>query len=407
MSENYALHFFLKKPKNYKDGPKAIYFRITVNGGTPKEASAGRMCEPGNWMSNANRARGTTEAVKTLNTYLDAIERKIENIHTGFVKNGMGVSAESLMNKYQGKTEKDKHLLEILTEHNAKIEALIGNGFKKNTLKGYNTSLLHLKAYVMKVYKQTDIAIRKVDYGFISGYDFYLRTVHECSGVSIAKYMKHLRKIINLCLAHKWITENPFIFYKNKAVAKDREFLSKEELTRITNKQYAIKRLEIVRDIFVFCCYTGLSYADVKKLKRSEVQKGDDGKQWIFTSREKTLSSSHIPLMKISQGLLDKYSNDPVCETKGIVFPVLSNQKMNSYLKEIADLSGIAKELTFHIARHTFATTVTLSNDVPIESVSRMLGHKDIKTTQHYAKVLNSKIGRDMSLLDHKLNKDF
>ncbi len=404
MSENYSLHFFLKKPKNYKGGSKAIYFRITVNGGTPKEASAGRMCEQENWMSNANRARGKTEAVKILNTYLDAIERKIENIHTGFVKNGVSVTAENLMNKFQGKVERENRLIDIFTEHNVKMEALIGNGFKKNTLKGYNTSLLHLKAYVEKVYNQSDIAMHKVDYGFISGYDFYLRTEYNCSGISIAKYMKHLRKIINLSLAHKWITENPFVFYKNKAVPKDREFLSKEELMRITAKNYSIKRLELVRDIFVFCCYTGLSYADVKKLKRSEVQKGDDGRQWIFTSREKTLSSSHVPLMKISQELLDKYAADPVCETKGLVFPVLSNQKMNSYLKEIADLSGIVKELTFHIARHTFATTVTLSNDVPIESVSRMLGHKDIKTTQHYAKVLNSKIGRDMYMLDQKLS---
>ncbi|SKB96021.1 Site-specific recombinase XerD [Sphingobacterium nematocida] len=403
MSQNYSLHFFLKKPKNYKGGEKAIYMRITVAGDTPKEASCGRMCDPKGWLSSANRAKGNTEVVKSLNGYLDAIARKVQDIHTEFIKYNQEVTAETLMNKYQNKDDKKLFLLEIFKDHNEKMKALIGKGFKANTLKGYHTSLLHLSAYMLKSYQRPDIEVKKLDYAFITGYDFYLRTDPKCSGVSIAKYMKHLRKIVNSCIAHKWITENPFLFYKNTAKAKDSEFLSKDELKSITEKSYRVKRLEQVRDIFLFCCYTGLSYADVKKLKRSEIRKGDDGRHWIFTSREKTLTSSHVPLMTGAQALLDKYTDDPVSENLDMAFPVLSNQKMNSYLKEIADLSGIQKELTFHIARHTFATTVTLSNDVPIESVSKMLGHKDLKTTQHYSKILNTKIARDMSMLDQKL----
>lgn len=218
--------------------------------------------------------------------------------------------------------------------------------------------------------------------------------------------MKHLRKIINLCLAHKWIPDNPFAAYKNSAKPKERDFLTKEELKSIRERDFPIARLDQVRGIFVFCCYTGLSYADVRKLKRSEIRTGDDGKLWIFTKREKTLTSSHVPLVRPAKILFDKYADSPICEHSGSAFPVLSNQNTNAYLKEIADLCGVQKQLTFHIARHTFATTVTLGNDVPIESVSKMLGHKDIKTTMHYAKILNSKIAKDMGLLDEKLLED-
>jgi site-specific recombinase XerD len=170
-------------------------------------------------------------------------------------------------------------------------------------------------------------------------------------------------------------------------------------------KEFAIPRVANVRDIFVFSCYTGLSYADVKKLTRNEIQKGIDGSQWIFTRREKNDNSSRIPLLKSALQVIDKYKNHPKCVNEGLVLPVLSNQKMNSYLKEIADACDITQNLTFHLARHTFATTVTLTNGVPIESASKMLGHVDIKTTQHYAKVIDTKVSQDMKKLKRKLDK--
>lgn len=403
MSQNYSLHFFLKKPKYYKEGAKAVYMRITVNNSIAKDASVGRMCEPKDWISSVNRAKGTSESARTLNSYLDAIDRKVEQIHTHLTKMGIEISAETIMNKYLGKEEKPKFLMEIFSDHNKKIEASIGKGFKANTLKGYKSSVIHLTAYLEKDYKSRDIDIRKIDHAFITGYEFYLRTEKEIGETSIAKYMKHFRKITNLCLAHRWIEYNPFVFYKNKAKAKEREFLSKPELNGILNKEFGIERLDRVKDIFLFSCYTGLSYADVKKLTRSEIKKGNDGKLWIFTNREKNEIASNVPLLPIPKKLMDKYENHPDCKLKGMVLPVLSNQKMNSYLKEIADQCGINKSLTFHIARHTFATTVTLSNNVPIETVSKMLGHKDLKTTQHYAKVLDAKVGKDMRALERKL----
>ncbi|SOD17817.1 site-specific integrase [Pedobacter xixiisoli] len=403
MSQNYSLHFFLKKPKNYINGPKFVYMRITVNNSITKEASVGRMCDPKDWISSANRVKGTSESARTLNSYLDAINRKVEQVHTNLKKMDMQITADTIMNMYLGKEEKPKSLMQIFADHNKKMEASIGKGFKANTLKGYKSSVIHLTAYLEKDYKTSDVDIRKIDHAFITGYEFYLRTEKEISDVSVAKYMKHFRKIVNLSLAHRWIEYNPFVFYKNKAKAKDKEFLSKDELSGIADKEFGIERLDRVKDIFLFSCYTGLSYADVKKLTRSEVKIGNDGKLWIFTNREKNEIASKVPLLAIPKKLMDKYEDHPSCRLKGMVLPVLSNQKMNSYLKEIADHCGIKKKLTFHIARHTFATTVTLSNNVPIETVSKMLGHRDLKTTQHYAKVLDAKVGSDMAELEEKL----
>ena len=402
MSTNYSLLFYLKKPKNYVSGPKPIYMRITVDG-VPKEVSTGRECDPAKWISKANRAKGTKEDVKTLNAYLDTLEHKVADIHLQMTKSGEDISAESIKLKYLGKDIQRKPLLTVFLEHNQQMKALLGKGFKTNTLKGYNTSLSHIERYLNENLNLKDIEVRKMDHGFVAGYEFFLRSELGCSEVSAAKYIKHLRKIVRLCLAHKWITEDPFAFYKNSAKAKEKEFLTEDELELIERKLFAIPRLAHVRDIFVFCCYTGLSYADVKKLSDVDIGRGFGGKLWIFTNREKTETASNIPLLPKALEILSRYSDYPPCVSKGRLLPVLSNQKMNSYLKEIADLCGITKKLTFHMARHTFATTITLSNDVPIETVSKMLGHTDIKTTQHYAKLLDTRVASDMGKLEKRL----
>ncbi len=402
MSTNYSLFFYLKKPKNYVNGPKPIYMRITVDG-IPKEVTTGRECDPPKWNSKANRVKGTTEAIKTLNSYLDTLVSKISAIHTAMTAASEEITAESIKLRYQGKDIKRKQFLEVFREHNIQMETLLGNGFKPNTLKGYKTSLLHICGYLEKEYRSQDIDTRKIDHAFITGYEFFLRSTMGCSAVSAAKYMKHLRKIIKICIAHRWITDDPFAFYKIKAKAKEKEFLTDAELRRIEEKEFKIPRLANVRDIFVFCCYTGLSYADVKKLKWTDIAEGVDGKLWIFTSREKTETSSNIPLLPKALEIIERYRDYPPCMTKDMVLPVLSNQKMNSYLKEIADLCEISKELTFHKSRHTFATSVTLANSVPIETVSKMLGHTDIKTTQHYAKLLDNRIAIDMEKLERTI----
>jgi site-specific recombinase XerD len=232
--------------------------------------------------------------------------------------------------------------------------------------------------------------------------EFYLRSEKKCCNNSALKYVKNFKKIIRFCLASGWLSQDPFRNYKSKVKIVDRVFLNQDEIDVITNKDFETVRLNQVRDIFLFSCFTGLAYADVQKLKRTEVVKGLDGEMWISTKRQKTDTPTRVPLLPSALYILSKYTCHPACEVNGRALPVSTNQKMNAYLKEIASVCGINKELTYHTARHTFATTVTLSNGVPIESVSKMLGHTNIKTTQHYAKILDIKVSKDMALLKEK-----
>ena len=401
MKSNFHLLFYIRKQKNYKGGAMPIYMRITVNG-KRADMSAGRECEPVKWNSHAGRAIGTKEEIKSLNNYLDSLQSKVRDAHQALIDANQTITTESLLNQFTGKTQKSRYLMQLFTEHNVKVKALIGNGFEANTLKGYNTSEKHLTGYLQNEYGKTDIEISQLNHAFITGFEFYLKAQCKISGVSAAKYIKHLKKIVNHCIANNWLKQNPFINFKSSAKAKERTYLTQQELDAITNKKFVVERLVQVRDVFVFCCYTGLSYADVKKLRRNEIGIGMDGDKWIFTSRQKTDTSSRIPLLPVALTILNRYQDHPQCENKGLLLPVLSNQKMNAYLKEIADLSDVVKHLTFHLARHTFATTVTLSNNVPIETVSKMLGHTNIKTTQHYAKILDLKVSHDMAALKQK-----
>jgi site-specific recombinase XerD len=401
MKTNFSLLFYLKKQKVYASGPMPVYMRITVNG-KRVEVSTGRDCEPSGWNSHAGRGIGTKSETRALNTYLDTLQTKVMNAHQQLIGAGKEITADKLRNQFIGRAEKAYYLVALFNEHNDQVKALIGNGFEANTLKSYRSSFKHLSAFVQHHYGIIDMDVKSLNHAFIVNYEFYLKTVCKCSGVSAAKYIKHLKKIVNNCLANKWLSGNPFINYRSKVKAKEKEFLMPQELEAIAVKSVTIDRLAQVRDIFIFCCYTGLCYADVQKLQRHQIATGIDGEQWIFTTRQKTDTSSRIPLLPIAADIVNKYADHPQCSNKNLVLPVLSNQRMNSYLKEIADICGVTKTLTFHMARHTFATTVTLSNGVPLETVSKMLGHNSIKTTQHYAKILDLKVSQDMAVLKLK-----
>jgi site-specific recombinase XerD len=220
---------------------------------------------------------------------------------------------------------------------------------------------------------------------------------------TVMKHIERLRKMIKLAVRMEWLEKDPFTAHKAKFIKVQRGYLTQEELSLIENKSFGIERLQQVRDIFIFSCYTGLAYIDAINLKPSDIRKGIDGTDWIFTARQKTNMPVQVPILSKASENISKYKDNPRAKTSGTVFPVISNQKLNSYLKEIADLCNISKNLTFHLARHTFATTVTLTNGVPIESVSKMLGHTDIRTTQIYAKVVEMKISEDMAKLQNKL----
>jgi site-specific recombinase XerD len=402
METRFSLLFYLKKPKNYVDGIMPIYMRLTVNG-INKEMSTGRHCNPQQWNSRGGRVNGNSENAKRINKNIDKLKVKMDETHDNLIREKIEITTETMWNDFNGFKEAPKSLLTVFQDHNDKIKALIGRDFTKGTLTKYNTTKKHVELFMKSRLRISDIEVKRIEYVFITEFDFYLRNTCGCANNSAIKHLKNLGKIMRECLAKKWITHDPFAGHKNKLKKVDRVKLSEEELLRMQEKQITNKRLGQVRDIFLFCCYTGLAYVDVQKLSRTNIQIGIDGGQWIFINRHKTAVASHIPLLPVAAEMVEKYREHPECEISGKVFPVSSNQKMNAYLKELADLCGIEKLLTFHIARHTFATTITLNKDVPIESVSKMLGHTDIRTTQIYAKVMDIKVSRDMKELRNKL----
>ena len=259
-----------------------------------------------------------------------------------------------------------------------------------------------MKAYIGANYHLPDIPIKDIDYKFIEGFAFFLKSEKDCANNTTLKYIRNFKKVMRIAQAHNYIQKDPFINWKMKRKVVHREFLSEAELKRMSEKQFGMDRLNQVRDIFIFSCFTGLAYIDVQRLTANDILMGVDGSRWIKIKRAKTDTPSSIPVLSEAQHILNKYADYPQADNGNKLLPVASNQKVNAYLKEIAVLCRIKKTLTFHLARHTFATTVTLSRGVPIETVSRMLGHTNLTTTQHYAKVLDLKISRDMQELKNR-----
>jgi site-specific recombinase XerD len=401
MSKRIRIIFYLKKPRNYAAGPVPIYLRITI-AGKRAELSTSRVCDPRRWNPSAGKAAGTKEATLSLNAYLDTLQQKVYEAHRQLLEMGQEASAHKVKAAYLGKKEETPMLVEVLQAHNQRIAALLGSEYTPATLKGYHTCLTHIQGFLQFRYGLTDLELKQVNYSFVSDYDFYLRSTCGCSNNSTLKYIKLLKKVIRECLHLGLIEKDPFLHYKGKVKQLERVYLTEEEMERVAAKEMVTERLVQVRDIFLFCCLTGLAYTDVQQLTKASIGKGIDGEAWLSIQRQKTGTPTRLPLLPAAKLLLDKYQQHPQCLYKDRLLPVLSNQKMNAYLKEIMDVCGIVKPVTFHTARHTFATTVTLLNGVPMESVSKMLGHTSLKTTQHYAKVLDIKVSQDMGKLKEK-----
>jgi len=266
----------------------------------------------------------------------------------------------------------------------------------------YKTTEKHVEGFVRWKYHLADLNLRAIKYEFVTGLEFYLRTEKNLTINSYGKIIKNLKKIIHECVAKEWLSRDPFVQYKVRHIEHEVPHLIEEELQKLRDKEFDIDRLALVKDLFLFSCFTGLAYVDAANLTREHIVTGPGGKKWLMKNRQKTDVPSKIPLLAPALEIIEKYSDYPMSANKRRLLPVMSNQKVNSYLKEIADLCGIRKKVTFHVARHTFATTVTLSNGIPIETVSKMLGHKKLQTTQIYAKVVDVKIGRDMEKLEGK-----
>jgi site-specific recombinase XerD len=368
------------------------------------EFSTNKSINPDKWSSEGSKVKGTSEEARTINSHLDYLKNQILQAEKKLIKKDISVSSENLKNELFGLSETKRMLVPIFQDHNNKIKELVGKEYAPGTLERYTTSLKHTIEFIQWKYNISDIDITKIDHAFITDYEFWLRSVRNCANNTAVKYLKNFNKIIKLCLANDWLDKNPFANYKSKVKEVERVYLTEDEIQSIIEKDFKTERLSLVRDIFLFSCFTGLAYIDVKNLTKPHISFGIDGEKWIFTHRQKTESASKIPILPVTQMIIDKYENHPLCHNENKLLPILSNQKMNAYLKEIASVCEIEKELTFHIARHTFATTVTLTNGVPIESVSKMLGHKNLRTTQHYAKVLDRKVSEDMKILKDKFS---
>ncbi|EHQ26999.1 site-specific integrase [Mucilaginibacter paludis] len=405
LESSFGLLYFLKASPNKENVVRYIYARITVDGYS-KEFSTKRKWAADRWSQKAERAIGTKEDAKTLNHFLDSFALKVELSRTELMNANKTVTARALKNLALGKSDHRRMILVEFQKHNDEMKKLIGIDFAEGTYERYVTAMSHVKSFIITKYERDDLEVRELNYEFVKDYEVWLKTVRNCSHNTTLKYIGNFKKIVLLCVAKQYILTDPFKLFKAKKKKIKKRPLTPDQLFKLENYKFSTERLSIVRDVFVFQCYTGLAYTDAYQLKAAQIGKGIDGEQWIMSDRQKTKSETNIPLLPGAIRILKKYKNHPICIKRGTVIPVKSNQKMNEYLKEIADLCEITFALTTHRARRTFASTVTLGNDVPIDTVKEMLGHQTVQQTEGYALTSQEKVSRNMRELKEKLQID-
>lgn len=394
----FSLLFYIRRDKLNKRGEAPVFMRLTING-ERADASIKRFIEPHAWNSAKGKANEKCRGGKDLNLYLDAISANILRIQRDLELDKKEVSAQIILNRYLGKDQSDRHtLMEVFHAHNKKCRALIGINFAPDTVLRYETCLRLTEEFMRNTYKKEDCYLDEVTKQFVEEFEFYLKTVRKCCHNTTTKYLANFKKIVRIALANGWMKKDPFAQIRFHLDEVEREFLEKQELKTLLSKKISIPRLAQIRDIFCFCCFTGLAFSDVKQLKSEHLVTDINGMVWIRKTRQKTKNMCNIPLLDEANKILDRYKDHPYCQTQGVLLPVCSNQKMNMYLKELADICGIRKNLSTHCARHTFAT-LTLASGATIDNVAKMLGHANVNMTRHYAKVLDSSIMRDMQIV--------
>ncbi len=397
--ETFSILFMLKRSKPLKNGNLPIIVRVSVKGQVA-EISIQRNIPASMWNQAKGCCKGRDHDSLALNNYIGSVHSKLMDIHSTLIRQGEIVTGKRIKDIYNNvgvDTSEPKGLCEIYKEHNERCEALIGIDFAESTVKKFDSSLKSLRDFIWVKYRKKEFALKDLSVDFMRDFDFYLKTVRKCQHNSAIKHLKNLKKVVRQAVNSNLLDRNPFLGYTIIQEDVDREFLSDDELTRIIEKDFACERVRQVRDVFVFCCFTGMAYADVNELAQEHIFTDGQGALWIKKRRKKTKVQFNVPILPPAKTIIDRYSNAPECVAKGVLLPVISNQKMNVYLKEIADVCGIEKLLTTHVARHTCATTVMLAHNVRIENVAKILGHKNIKMTQHYAKVLDKSIMIDMA----------
>ena len=390
----YAINFWVSPSKARKNGKAPINITITLNG-QRASLSSNKMIAPNDWDTTRQRVKGTNETAKLINESLLQIKNKIYKKEVELLERGYILTADLLRDAYQDKIDaiQTKTLNQIYQEFLDSLNKVVGKGTSEATYYSYSRTFELLKEYMKKKFKREDMFLLELNYSFMADFDVFLKTEYKQKKNTTVKHLKCLKRVVNIALANKYLQVDPFLNYKVEREKVEKEFLTEEELRAIINKDFSLPRLERVRDIFIFSCFTGLSYSDVKTLNESHFIKDEEGRVWIKKHRVKTGVLSRIPLLPIPKLILEKYKGGDK------LLPVIDISSTDSYLKEIADLCGINKRISYHTARFTFSTTVTITNRISLEVVSKMMGHTNTRMTSHYAKIVDKYIGEEMDKL--------
>lgn len=400
--------FFILKTKLLKNGEAPILMRVTINE-QYDEVRIQRSVTPKNWNAAKGNSKGRDRASLELNSYIATLCTQAYEKHKELAMESALITPKPLLKRVFGKDVEIRTVLATLKEEIASMEKVVGIDYSPVTINRYRNVHQKLAVSISRYYDKEDITFHELSPDFIQAFDIYLKTEERLCRNTIVRYMKCFKKITNMAIAKEWMRKDPFYGYRMEQDETDPVFLSCHELQTVMNRHFDIPRLELVKDIFVFSCFTGLAFADVSTLKPEHLEQDNHGDWWIrkgrikLERRRKSSSIANIPLLPVPLAIIRKYESDPLCLKKGTCLPVVCNQKANSYLKEIADFCGIKKKLTTHAARHTFATTVTLANDVPLQEVSAMLGHASTRMTQHYARVMDKSLKYNMNIVKSKM----
>lgn len=392
--------FLLYKSKINATGKCPIRCRITFNK-RRKEFSTGLFVNPNKWSNKHQEVKPPDK--DSINVKMSLIKQEINQAFLLLQVNQVKFNVEDIHKQFRGENVKaDVGIHEGYISFLEYLKKLIGKELNQDTYNKYVTYGVHLKNFIKWKYKASDIKYTSIKGSFVEHFEYYLKTEKNFAQITLNKVIQRFRRSIKYAIAEGYLDKDPFMLYRARRVKKEVVYLSQEELTKLENHTFEIQRVQQIKDMFVFCCYTGLAFREMASLQKKDIVKEFDGNLWIAIKRIKTSRSYKVPLMRQAKDIMEKYSND----NTEFVFPRISNPKFNAYLKEIADVAGIKINLTHHIARKTFATTVLLYNDVPMEIVSKLLGHSKMQTTQeHYGEIVQKKISEQISILNEKLKR--
>lgn len=400
MVHNLHILFFLYRSKSNEKGTSPIFCRLTLDK-KRKQFSTGHFAKELNWNNLTQRYRGTSIDAQHINNSLDEIKSKLVLSLDELVKERASIIVDDVYNRYSGNDKIYKTLLQAFEYHNQKMKELIGKDYVQATYDKFVVIQGHVQDFLKCTYKVSDYPLSEIKLKFLIDLDHYLKVEKGQNQNTINKVIERVKKVIKIAVGNGWIVSDPFILYQKKKYVKEIVFLDSQELKKLEQHKFAQMRLDAIRDCFIFSCYSGLAYNEASLLKANHLQVDDNGNVWINMIRQKTQRPIAVPLLPRAMRILNKYGYP---DNAGYLLPIISNQKMNSYLKEVAEVVGINKNLTHHIARKTFASTVLLSNDIPIEIVSFLLGHSKTTTTeQHYAKVVKESVIRHVTKLSKRL----